>query len=88
MKKLVKKQVGVIGAGTCGCNTRALAETVGREIAKKGAVLLCGGLGGVMEAAAFGAKQEGGMTLGKNNTGKDNTRKNNTGKNNGKSEKT
>jgi len=64
MKKLVKKQIGVIGAGTCGCNTRAFAETVGREVAKKGAVLLCGGLGGVMEAAAFGAKQEGGITLG------------------------
>ena len=64
MKPLVRKQIGVIGAGTCSSETRALAEAVGKEIAKKGAVLLCGGLGGVMEAAACGAKLEGGITLG------------------------
>lgn len=64
MKGLPKKQIGVIGAGTCGDYIRSLAEKVGREIAKREAVLLCGGLGGVMEAAAYGAKQEGGMTLG------------------------
>ncbi len=64
MKTAVRKQIGVIGAGACGSEVRALAETVGREIAKKGAILLCGGLGGVMEAAAYGAKQEGGITLG------------------------
>ena len=61
---MVKKQIGVIGAGACGSEIRALAEMVGREVAKRGAVLLCGGLGGVMEAAAYGAKQEGGITLG------------------------
>jgi uncharacterized protein (TIGR00725 family) len=59
-----RKQIGVIGAGTCSNETRALAEAVGKEIAKKGAVLLCGGLGGVMEAAAYGAKLEGGATIG------------------------
>jgi uncharacterized protein (TIGR00725 family) len=59
-----KKQIGVIGAGACDSDTRALAETVGREVAKRGGFLLCGGLGGVMEAAAYGAKQEGGITLG------------------------
>jgi len=64
VKKETRKQIGVIGAGTCGNETRTLAETVGREIAKRGAVLLCGGLGGVMEATAYGAKQEGGITLG------------------------
>ncbi|TFH04885.1 MAG: TIGR00725 family protein [Methanosarcina sp.] len=64
MKPQVRKQIGVIGAGTCSSETRALAETVGKEIAKRGAVLLCGGLGGVMEAAACGAKLEGGITLG------------------------
>ena len=37
---------------------------VGREVAKRGECLVCGGLGGVMEAAAYGAKQEGGITLG------------------------
>ncbi|RXA18451.1 TIGR00725 family protein [Methanosarcina sp. MSH10X1] len=59
-----RKQIGVIGAGVCSSEARSLAEMVGREVAKRGAVLLCGGLGGVMEAAAFGAKQEGGITLG------------------------
>jgi len=64
MKIPARKQIGVIGAGVCGSEARALAEAVGREVAKIGAVLLCGGLGGVMEAAAYGAKQDGGITLG------------------------
>lgn len=64
MRLMGKKQIGVIGAGSCGSEIRALAETVGREVAKRGGFLLCGGLGGVMEAAAYGAKQEGGITLG------------------------
>jgi hypothetical protein len=62
--KVVKHQIGVIGAGACGSEIRALAEMVGREVAKRGGFLLCGGLEGVMEAAACGAKQEGGITLG------------------------
>jgi uncharacterized protein (TIGR00725 family) len=61
---MARKQIGIIGAGTCCSEVKALAELVGREVAKRGAVLLCGGLGGVMEAAAYGAKQEGGTTLG------------------------
>jgi hypothetical protein len=64
VKPPVRKQIGVIGAGNCSKETRSLAEAVGKEIATKGAVLLCGGLGGVMEAAACGAKQEGGTTIG------------------------
>ncbi len=64
MRVLVKKQIGVIGAGACGSEIKALAEMVGKEVAKRGGFLLCGGLGGVMEAAAYGAKQEGGTTLG------------------------
>ncbi|MGB9939018.1 TIGR00725 family protein [Methanosarcina sp.] len=64
MKIAARKQIGVIGAGVCGSESRAVAEAVGREVAKRGAVLLCGGLGRVMEAAAYGAKQEGGITLG------------------------
>lgn len=64
MKTLGKKQIGVIGAGTCGSDIKLLAEMVGREIARREALLICGGLGGVMEAAAYGAKQEGGTTLG------------------------
>ncbi len=64
MKQPVRKQIGVIGAGACSRETEALAEAVGREIAKNGAVLLCGSLGGVMEAAAKGAKLEEGTTIG------------------------
>ena len=41
-----------------------MAEAVGREIARRGAVLVCGGLGGVMEAAAKGATEAGGVVLG------------------------
>ncbi len=57
-------QIGVIGAGDCDGVIEALAVEVGREIAKRKAILVCGGLGGVMEAAARGAKQEGGITVG------------------------
>jgi len=64
MATRTQKQIGVIGAGACGEEVEAFAEAVGREIARKGAVLLCGGLGGVMEAASRGAKKEGGTTLG------------------------
>ena len=57
-------QVGVIGAGYCSPETEMLAEEVGRGIARAGAVLVCGGLGGVMEASARGAQREGGITVG------------------------
>ena len=42
----------------------AKAEEVGRELARAGALLLCGGLSGVMEAACRGAKANGGTTIG------------------------
>ena len=42
----------------------ASAEQVGRELASRGVVLVCGGLGGVMEAACRGAKEAGGTTVG------------------------
>ncbi len=41
-----------------------MAEEVGREIARRGHALICGGLGGVMEAACKGAKSAGGVTIG------------------------
>lgn len=41
-----------------------MAEEVGRELARRGAVVVTGGLGGAMEAACRGAKAEGGTTLG------------------------
>ena len=59
-----KLRIGVLGPGAAGAETLALAGEVGAEIARHGAVLICGGLGGVMEAAARGAKQAGGLTVG------------------------
>jgi len=56
--------IGVIGAGACSEDVCKLAEEVGERIAKAGAVLVCGGLGGVMEAASKGAKKVGGTTIG------------------------
>ena len=56
--------IGVIGDSEPTPETAALAEEAGAEIARAGAVLVCGGLGGVMEAAARGAKGAGGLTVG------------------------
>jgi len=56
--------IAAIGAGDAPAEVRALAFEVGREIAAPGAVLVCGGLGGVMEAAAQGAREAGGRTIG------------------------
>lgn len=41
-----------------------MAEEVGRQLARQGVILVCGGLGGVMEAACRGAAAEGGTTIG------------------------
>lgn len=51
------------GGGVAG-DVVADAEAVGAELARRGAVVVCGGLGGVMEAACRGARGEGGVTLG------------------------
>ena len=56
--------VGVIGASRAGRDVARDAYEVGRLIARRGAAMICGGLGGVMEAAARGAKEEGGLTIG------------------------
>ena len=56
--------IGVIGAGSCSEEVEELAFEVGREIARSNAILVCGGLEGVMAAAARGAKQLGGHTVG------------------------
>ncbi len=56
--------VAVIGAGDAPRAVCELAFKVGREIARRGAVLVNGGLGGVMESAAAGARKEGGHTIG------------------------
>jgi uncharacterized protein (TIGR00725 family) len=56
--------IAVIGGSDASPQVAKLAEEVGREIARHGAVLVCGGLGGVMEAACRGASHEGGLTVG------------------------
>jgi uncharacterized protein (TIGR00725 family) len=56
--------IGVIGAGTAGPDILEMAEETGRLIAKQGFTLICGGMGGVMEASAKGAKEAGGTTIG------------------------
>jgi uncharacterized protein (TIGR00725 family) len=56
--------IAVIGPGRASPEEQAAAEEVGAEVAGAGAVLVCGGLGGVMEAACRGARSRGGMTVG------------------------
>ncbi len=59
-----KKFIAVIGASQASPKEISVAEEVGRELAKNEVVLVCGGLGGVMEAACRGASSEGGLTIG------------------------
>jgi hypothetical protein len=60
----MKAMIGVIGGSESSQGVYAQAYDVGREIARRGAVLVCGGLGGVMEAACKGAQEAGGLTVG------------------------
>jgi uncharacterized protein (TIGR00725 family) len=53
----------VVGGSVAGPDACRAAEAVGRELARLGAVVVTGGLGGVMEAACRGAKSAGGTTL-------------------------
>jgi hypothetical protein len=56
--------IGVIGGDSAPQAVLPPAEAVGREIAKRGHTLVCGGRGGVMEAACRGAREAGGHTIG------------------------
>jgi len=56
--------VAVVGGSTCTADEAAAAEAVGRLLAGAGAIVLCGGLEGVMEAVARGAQSAGGLTIG------------------------
>ena len=56
--------VAIIGDGFCSTDTARLAEEVGRRLAENQAIVICGGLGWVMEAACRGAKGAGGSTIG------------------------
>ena len=58
------KFIAVVGGGQCSEEEAGVAEAVGEELARCGAVLVCGGLGGIMEAACKGASAAGGLTIG------------------------
>jgi uncharacterized protein (TIGR00725 family) len=60
----VSVHVGVVGAAGATAEEEAVAEEVGRLLAERGALVVCGGLGGVMAAACRGAKAAGGRTIG------------------------
>ena len=65
MNELKKKpRIGVIGGANPSRRSYELALKVGRLIAENGAILICGGLSGTMEASSRGAKEAGGMTVG------------------------
>ena len=61
---MTRPYVAVVGPGEASREELQLAEAVGRSVAARGAVVVCGGLGGVMEAACRGAKDAGGTTVG------------------------
>ncbi len=56
--------LAVIGASKASQEIYELAVAIGREAARRGWIVVTGGLGGVMEAAARGAREAGGLTLG------------------------
>lgn len=64
--KRERKQVSVIGTGACDESSEAwqLAEDVGKRLAEAGVTVVCGGLGGVMEAVARGAAEADGTVIG------------------------
>jgi len=60
----MRRYVAVVGSGTCSAEEAVAAEQVGVLLARADAVVVCGGLSGVMEAACRGARREGGLTVG------------------------
>jgi len=60
----VHPRIGVMGPSQCSARGSQLAREVGLLIARAGGILICGGGSGVMEAAAAGAKEAGGITVG------------------------
>ncbi len=57
-------QIAVVGGGDRSPAVERMAHRLGRLLAERGHILVCGGLGGVMEAACRGAKEAGGLTVG------------------------
>lgn len=64
MDNIFKCQITVIGGGNCTSSEYDKAKELGRGIAELGAIVICGGLGGVMEAVCKGAKEKNGITVG------------------------
>jgi len=60
----MKKTISVIGSASASEELLKIAYAVGKEIAQREGVLICGGLGGIMEAASRGAKESGGLVVG------------------------
>jgi uncharacterized protein (TIGR00725 family) len=56
--------IGIIGSGDKQKSHDSLAEEVGRLLGSRGAVLVCGGLSGIMEASSRGCEQAGGVAIG------------------------
>ena len=56
--------IGVIGDSSSSPEEAKLAENVGKLLAQQGVIVVCGGLGGVMEAVCRGAKSKSGLTVG------------------------
>lgn len=61
MKKI---QIGIIGDSSCSEEEKQLAYEVGKAIAQKDCILICGGRGGVMEGASQGCKEHQGLVVG------------------------
>jgi uncharacterized protein (TIGR00725 family) len=59
-----RPRIGIIGGNRPESRFLALAREVGRLIAEKGGLLVCGGLGGIMAEASRGAREKGGLTIG------------------------
>jgi uncharacterized protein (TIGR00725 family) len=57
-------QIAVVGGGDCSPDVYEKARLLGRLLAQQGHVVICGGLGGVMEAVCCGAKEAGGIAVG------------------------
>lgn len=59
-----KTTISVIGGSKCSKEVEQIAHKIGKIVANMGAILICGGLGGVMKAVCQGAKSANGLTIG------------------------
>ncbi len=64
MPAVRKTVIAIVGAGKCSRKLRDMAAAAGRYVAEQGGVVVCGGMSGVMEGAARGAREAGGVTIG------------------------